>query len=115
MELNTNKLYLDLTKGLDPTPNQKEGITYLIREYQDTLENKDPSDLVDNIPNDWLEKYILLDENDMIDYINQTLHTNLRPVEDPKTYSITQVNQIHEVVNTLDYFINKFHTQQKEK
>lgn len=113
MKLNTNKLYLDLTKGLDLTPNQKEGINYLINEYQNTLENKDPSDLGDNMPDDWLEKYLILDENDLIDYINQTLHTNLRSVEDPKTYSITQVNQIYDAVNTLNYFIN--HTQQKEK
>ena len=114
MKFNTSKLYLDLTFGLDLTPYQKEGINYLIKEYQNTLENKDLSDLGDNLPDDWLEKYLLIDENDMIDYINQTLHTNLRPVEDPKPYPIFWVNQIQDAVDTLDRFINKFHTQQKQ-
>ena len=114
MELNISKLYLDLTKGLDPTPNQKKGIIYLIGEYQNTLENKDLSDLVYSLPDDWLEKYLIIDENDMIDYINQTLCTNLRPVENPDTYTIIQVNQIREAVDTLDKYLD-FHTQQKEK
>lgn len=115
MELNTSKLYLDLTKGLDPTQNQKEGITYLISEYQNTLEeNKDLSNLVYGLPDDWLEKYIIIDENDMINYINQTLHTNIKPVEDPKPYPIIWVNQIRDAVDTLNRFINKFHTQQKQ-
>lgn len=111
MKLNTKELYLDLTKGLDPTPNQKQGITYLIGEYQNTLEDKDLSDLGDNIPDDWLEKYITIDQNDMINYVNQTLCTNLRPVGNPDTYSTIQVNQIMEAVDTLDKYINS-HTQQ---
>lgn len=115
MKLNTKELYLDLTKGLDPTQNQKEGITYLISEYQNTLEeNKDLWDLVYGLPDDWLEKYLIIDENDMINYINQTLHTNIKPVEDPKPYPIIWVNQIRDAVDTLNRFINKFHTQQKQ-
>lgn len=115
MKLNTKELYLDLTKGLDLTPNQKEGIIYLISEYQNTLENKDLSDLVYSLPNDWLQKYLLIDENDMINYINQTLHTNIKPVEDPKPYPIIWANQIYDAVDTLNLFISKFYTQQKEK
>lgn len=106
MKLYKNLLYLDLTKGLDSTPNQKEGITYLINEYQNTLKNKDLSDLVDNIPDDWFNKYLHIDENDIIGHVNQTLGTNLELIKNPKTYSAIQVDRIMEAVDTLNRFIN---------
>lgn len=99
MKLDTDKLYSDLTKGLEL--NQKEGITYLISEYQNNLENKDPSDLINSLPAGWLEKYINIDENDIINHINQTLGTNLELLEDPKTCSAIWVDRFMKAVDTL--------------
>lgn len=112
MELNTSKLYLDLTKGLELDPNQKQGIAYLIGQYQNIIEDSELPDLKEEYPADWLEKYLIIDENDMINYVNQTLCTNLRPVENPDTYTKIQVNCIREAVDTLDKYLD-FHNQQR--